>query len=391
MGNLSLLANRKALIGLATHTFFQGTAFSLTFFLMYAYAVETLGFSPTDVAVSISLSSFAYALTQPIWGRLLDAVPRRRVFILTGYFLSGLFILWTYTARGSLEYYAATALGRVASGLAEAAWLVMLGEITSLEERGRVSGIVTTSSTIGTGLLSPIMGLVMDLYGYAFAGWLGLLLNLAAGITIFSVPKAVVRAQVIRESDKPRNGSTESGFRPFLIASIIWTFIWSLAWPLFPVAQIRIFRMSKTEIGLISTVANLTRLFLQPAWGYVADKIGRKYLLVMSPALASVIPFSYYLGTGLIHVLAGTAIGMVGFSMYFVASPTYLLDTSSPGRRGRTVTTFNAFTSLTSSVAPMVGGTLGDLIGVRETLLLLGFSRLISSALFVKIPETLRK
>ncbi len=386
----------KKALRLSINSFFQGTSMSFTFFLLYAYGVDKFGFSPTDVAIAISLGGISSAVTQPLWGWLVDrAARRRRSLMLAGYLLSAVFIYWVYNSRASWEFYAAGAMLNSFMGLSNSAWLAILGDLTALEERGRISGVTSTFSTLGTAVFSPIAGMVMDAFGYWFASLVGVSQFLLAAGTVCLIPHSIPEPPAAGEGESGREEAisdhVEGSYRPFLIASVLWSLIWSLAWPLFSVAQIKVYGLSKAEIGLISTVANVTRLILQPVWGFVADRVGRKILLVMSPAFAAAIPFSYSLGSNLLHILIGTAVGMVGFSMYFVASPTYLLDASSPEKRGSAVSTFNALTSLTNSVAPLIGGTLGDLLGVRETMLLLGFTRLFSSLFFIKIPETLRR
>ncbi len=384
----------KKALRLSINSFFQGTSMSFTFFLLYAYGVDRFGFSPTEVAIAISLGGISSAVTQPLWGWLVDrAARRRRSLMLAGYLLSAIFIYWVYNSRASWEFYAAGAMLNSFMGLSNSAWLAILGDLTALEERGRISGVTSTFSTLGTAMFAPIAGMVMDTFGYWIASLVGVSQFLLAAGTVCLIPSGlpILPTTTIDNGGEIRSDHVEGSYRPFLIASVLWSLIWSLAWPLFSVAQIKVYGLSKAEIGLISTVANVTRLILQPVWGFVADRIGRKILLVMSPAFAAAIPFSYSLGSNLLHILIGTAVGMVGFSMYFVASPTYLLDASSPERRGSAVSTFNALTSLTNSVAPLIGGTLGDLLGVRETMLLLGFTRLFSSLFFVRIPETLRR
>ncbi len=382
---------RKAL-RLSVNSFFQGTSMSFTFFLLYAYGVDRFGLTPTEVAVAISLGGLASAATQPVWGWLVDRmVSRRRLLMLVGYLLSSAFVYWVYNSRTLLGFYAAAASLNSLMGLSNSSWLAILGDLTALEERGRISGVTSTSSTLGTAVFSPIAGMIMDAYGYWTASIVGASQFILAAGTVCLIPTAWRVSGRAEVRGKQATDHVEGSYRPFLIASVLWSLIWSLAWPLFSVAQIKVYGLSKAEIGLISTVANSTRLILQPVWGLVADRVGRKVLLIMSPAFASAIPFSYALGSSLIHILIGTAVGMVGFSMYFVASPTYLLDASSPERRGSAVSTFNALTSLTNSVAPLIGGTLGDLLGVRQTMLLLGFTRLLSSLFFVWIPETLRR
>lgn len=384
---LSIDSMGRRAVRLSINSFFQGTSMSFTFFLMYAFAVDRFGFTPGKVAIAISLGGIASAIAQPLWGWLVDRAVRRRLLMLIGFLASAIFIYLIYNSESPLNFYLAVAMLNSFMGLSNTSWLAILGDLTNLEERGRISGITSTFATLGTAIFSPVAGMVMDSFGYWLASLLGVFQFLLAAFTVCLIPRADRR--IVEEIVPKEHVEAEGSYRPFLIASVLWSLIWSLAWPLFSVAQVSVYDFTKAEIGLIGTVANITKLMLQPVWGFFADKVGRKILLVLSPALASAIPFSYALGSGLIHILIGTAVGMMGFSMYFVASPTYLLDASSPERRGSAISTFNALTNLMNSIASLAGGTIGDMLGVRETMFIFGFTRVFSSLFFVKIPETL--
>ncbi len=379
----------RRLLGLSVNSFFQGTAMSFTFFLLQVYGVEVLGLSAMEIAINISLGGFSTAVTQPLWGWIVDRTKRRRLLILLGFLASGIFVYEVFNSRSALEFYFANSMLNAFMGLSNSSWLAVLGDLTQLRERGRISGITVTLTTVGSALFLPIAGLVMDIYGYHLASLVGVSQFVLAALTVCFIPKPSL--QIKEEKEEGEEEYVKGSYKPFLIASVLWSFIWTLAWPLFSVAQIRVYDLSKAEIGFIGTAANATRLVLQPIWGYAADKIGRKPLLLLSPAFAAAIPFAYAIGRSFTHLLIGTAVGMIGFSMYYTASPTYLLDASSPSKRGAAVSTFNALTSLTQSIAPLIGGSLGDIFGIREAMMILGVTRLLSSLFFIKIPETLRK
>lgn len=379
---------RKAL-RLSINSFFQGTSTSFTFSLMYAFAVDRFGFTSGEVATAMSIGGLTSAVTQLLWGWLVDrATRRRRLLMLIGFLASAISIYLVYNSRSPSDFYLAVATLNTFMGLSNSSWLAILGDLTALEVRGRISGIAQTFTALGTATFSLITGVVMDSLGYWLASLIGVSQFLLAAFTVCLIPGSQHR---VFEGTVYRGEHVKGSYRPFLIASILWSFIWSLAWPLFSVAQVKVYGFTKAEIGLIETFTNLTRLMLQPAWGFVADRSGRKVLLVLSPALASAIPFSYAIGSELIHILIGTTVGMVGFSMYYVASMTYLLDSSTHDRRGSAVSKFNAFIYLTNSIAPLAGGAFGDLLGPRRTMLIFGFTRVLSSLFFLKVPETLRK
>jgi len=384
----SQISLRRKIVSLSINSFFQGTASSFTFFLLQVYAIENLGFSSFEIGLVISLGGFSSAITQPVWGRIVDRT-NRRILVFLGFILSGLSVLAAFNSTTDLEYYLANSALNAFLGLANTSWLSMLGDLTLIGERGRVSGVANAFTTLGTGLFSPIAGAIMDICGYNLASIVGLSQFILAATTIYIVPEPERTLQ--EEPCRAETDYVEGNFRPFLVASILWSLIWSVAWPLFSVAQVKLYKLSKAEIGFIGSVTNATRLVLQPIWGYAADRIGRKPLLILSPIFASAIPLSYAIGSNLWHIIIGAAIGTIGFSMYFTASPTYLLDSSPSWKRGSMVSTFNAMVSLTNSVAPLIGGGIGEALGIRQSMFIFGIMRVVSSVLFVKIPETLRR
>ncbi len=365
---------------------FQGVALSYTFFLLQAFSIERLGFGPLEVGLTIALTGLANALTQPIWGRLVERCNNRLLGAL-GIFSGGMFTYLVYSSQEPLQFYSFVALSSSMFGLANTAWLDVIGEITTLTNRGKVSGLLNTTSNVGRAIFSPIAGYLMDVAGYETSALVGFGAAIIASSFLTVFPKNY-RVQLV-SGEHEEAPQPSKAYRSFLIASVIWSFIWSMAWPLFSVAQVKLFNLSKSQIGTIGMVANLVQIVLQPVWGAASDKYGRKPFLIITPALTSAVPFSYYFGKSFEHVLIGTGVGMVGFSMYFTISPAYLLDASTEGR-GRKISTFNALTSLTNAVAPLIGGTLGELVGVRTMMLVMGIIRLASVTIFTKIPETVK-
>ncbi len=346
---------------------FQGVALSYTFFLLQAFSIERLGFGPLEVGMTIALTGLANALTQPIWGRLVER-GNNRILGALGLFSGGMFTYLVYSSRDPLQFYAFVSLSSSMFGLANTAWLDVIGEITTLTNRGKVSGFLNTTSNVGRAIFSPIAGYLMDVAGYEASAVVGFLAAIFASSFLMAFPKGY-RVEASIEGE--RETEVSKAYRPFLIASVVWSFIWSMAWPLFSVAQVKLFNLSKSQIGTIGMVANLVQIALQPVWGAASDRYGRKPFLVITPALASAVPFSYYFGRSFEHVLLGTGVGMVGFSMYFTVSPAYLLDASTESR-GKRISTFNALTSLTNAVAPLIGGALGETMGVRNMMLVMG-------------------
>jgi MFS family permease len=131
--------------------------------------------------------------------------------------------------------------------------------------------------------------------------------------------------------------------------------------------------------GLAMAVSHL------PA-GYLADRLGRKALMVSAWALGLV-------STWIMALANGLPVFVIGFLLYgttmFVLSPLNSYVTVARGRLsiGRAFTLVSAFYNLGAVLGPWIGGQVGDRLGLRQTYFLAGWIFLISTAVILFIPS----
>jgi MFS family permease len=116
--------------------------------------------------------------------------------------------------------------------------------------------------------------------------------------------------------------------------------------------------------GVATTLSHL------PA-GYLADRLGRKGLLVAAWVLGLI-------STWIMALANGLPVFVIGFLIYgttlFVLSPLNSYVTAARGRLsvGRTITLVSAFFNLGAVLGPWIGGQVGDRMGLRQTYYLAG-------------------
>jgi MFS family permease len=141
-------------------------------------------------------------------------------------------------------------------------------------------------------------------------------------------------------------------------------------------------------IGVAVGAASVTSLLAQPVVGRLADRRGRRQLLVAGAALASASTATYTL-VGSIEALVGLRLVTgVGEAMFFVAAATAVTDLAPPGRRGEAVSLF----TLASYSGLAVGPLLGELLlgGDRYDTVFLTAAGFVGCAALVGllVPET---
>lgn len=130
-------------------------------------------------------------------------------------------------------------------------------------------------------------------------------------------------------------------------------------------------------VGIAMTVAHL------PA-GYLADRIGRRPLLYLAWGLGTLATWVMALAPSLPWFTVGTVLyGLTSFVMV----PMYSYITAARGKLsiGRAITLTTAAFSLGSVIGPIIGGQIGEKIGLHRTFLVAAFIFILSTLIVLSI------
>lgn len=146
-----------------------------------------------------------------------------------------------------------------------------------------------------------------------------------------------------------------------------------------------------TGVGLVAAAFGATTLILRPFAGRLADRRGRRPLLVVGALLMAAIVLAHTLTTDLV-VLVGLRLMLgVAEAFYFVAAIAALVDLAPPGRAGEAISYNSLGLYLGVAVGPLVGQALLDAGGFEAAWIggvLLGLA---AALLAARIPETLAR
>jgi DHA1 family multidrug resistance protein-like MFS transporter len=99
------------------------------------------------------------------------------------------------------------------------------------------------------------------------------------------------------------------------------------------------FGVSTTMVGLTLTVFALARLILNVPAGMIADRFGRRWLLVGGPIVTSIGMFGSSFAGDIWTLLAWRFVAGSGSALYMSGALVYLIDISRPDQRARFVAT----------------------------------------------------
>jgi len=117
-------------------------------------------------------------------------------------------------------------------------------------------------------------------------------------------------------------------------------------------------------VGLVSSIWFLSRIFTEMPSGILADKIGRRLLLILGLALSAVGAFLCSLANVIHVVIVGRALWGLGTGLFFMSSSALIFDIFRSGR-GRALGTFQSIEFIGSFIGAPVGGFMAGAMGYR--------------------------
>jgi MFS family permease len=119
---------------------------------------------------------------------------------------------------------------------------------------------------------------------------------------------------------------------------------------------------SITVIGLLAMVQNAQQLIFALPGGIIADKFGRKNLILFGTSMMMIPPIIYLLATTWEHVLIAVMFGAVS-NLYMPAFDAMVADSVPAQQRGVGYGVYRMVTSLPALFMPIVGGVVIDALG----------------------------
>jgi MFS transporter, DHA1 family, multidrug resistance protein len=149
------------------------------------------------------------------------------------------------------------------------------------------------------------------------------------------------------------------------------------------------FGVSTAAIGLTLAMFGLARLVLNVPMGLVADRFGRRPLLVGGPILSAVGMVGSGWAPEFWVLLAWRFVAGAGSAAYMTGAQIYLIDISTPANRARHVAVNQSALLVGVSLGPGLGGVVAEVAGLRAPFFLVGLSAGVAALYaWFRLPET---
>ncbi len=372
---------------------------------LIALYARSFGVLQSAIGVAIGVYGLARFVIALPAGQLADRLGRRNVLALGG----------LITAAGNLlcaiaPDFATFVVARFIAG-AGAAFVVntgqiVLADITTPAQRGRVmavyQGTFLFAVSVGPlpgGLLAEHFGLAAPFVAYAVAG------TLAAALAFFSIPET----RGLRASADPAGDPDAAAALPPFITQMrlltgqvgfvlvcLTSFMGAVArtgglFNVIPILAHDRLALSADRIGFGLAVASIVGLALAYPAGVMADRYGRKTVIVPATVMSGVSLTIFLFAPTYAWFLAGCVAWSVAAGVGGAAPASYAADVAPPGMNAAAMSTYRMLSDVGYFLGPVALGLATDLFGAEATLGATALLLVAVAVLFARrAPETYR-
>ena len=142
-------------------------------------------------------------------------------------------------------------------------------------------------------------------------------------------------------------------------------------------------------VGVLLASNAIPRMLTGPMTGFLADRLGRKPLVLMGPTIRGLSNIGQFFADDYVTFFVYEIIGQVGVAMWATSSNVLLSDVTNVASRGRVLALRQMATRLGFIAGPAVGGVSAALFGLESIFLINGISKVvIVVVVLVMVKET---
>lgn len=116
---------------------------------------------------------------------------------------------------------------------------------------------------------------------------------------------------------------------------------------------------SGVAIGFVFAAFSIPRILGSPLIGYISDRIGRRWLIIIGLLGFTIVSFLYVIAETIWQLAVVRFVQGMAAAMVLPVAQAYIGDITPPGKEGQYVNLFSASIFIGTAIGPLLGGTLG--------------------------------
>ncbi|MFB0543584.1 MAG: MFS transporter, partial [Candidatus Bathyarchaeia archaeon] len=156
---------------------------------------------------------------------------------------------------------------------------------------------------------------------------------------------------------------------------------WSPYWPLYLKHELG---ATVAVLGMLSVIQTSEQLLFQLPGGILADRFGRRKIILFGTSLRIIAPLIYLMATNWVHVIPAVIVNAMS-SIYTPAFDAIIADSLPQRQRGAGYGAYRMITSLPRVFMPVLGGIIMDALGYKEGVRIFLIATIIASVVMILI------
>lgn len=362
---------------------------------------QSFGVSASAIGLAVAAYGLARFLAVLPGGQLADRWGRRPVLAIGG-LISAVGSFWCAEAHGFVEFILARVVAGAGAGIILTIGQIVLADISPPDRRGRNIATYQAAFLFGFGIGPFPGGLLAGAYGLAapflMTGVASLLTTVIAWFLVSETRSARTGAvAVAKAAEIPfvRQMLALLSHRGFLLVSLI-----SLMnavvrtgglFALIPLLATATLGISVAEIGFAMMVSGICGLVAAYPAGWLADRIGRKAVIVPSTVLTGLSMVLFCYAPSYAWFMAASIVWSVSASISSSAPAAYAADAAPPGMNASAMSAYRMTADAGYVLGAPVLGLLADLTSSTVAIMSASVVLVSIGALFaVTAPERRR-
>jgi len=365
------------------------------------YATQ-IGASPSELGLIQAINSVSPSIAQIPWGFLVDKIRRRTLIISVSGLLYASIMLLLLGTNNVLEFILIILSAYLLSAMAAPAINSILGEYSSRVGRARIVAKINAMASLGSMPATVLSGYIIYRVGgtakemYKIPLILCFIFNLIASTIALQIKDLRFTSGAFSIAGWARALKTNPYFKRLCLLSVFQGFSMGLAWPLFTLTIVKVIKADMFQISLLNVVSASTAIVVRRFTGRLADRAGRKPLIVIGRTGLFLIPLIYALAKSVYELILVNFIVGILMAASDVAISAYLLDISPKSMRGSYTSLYNAIAGSFTFLGSTAGGYLFDLcmnlgLNFQDSMMIMYtlsiFGRISSGLLYATIKE----
>ncbi|MHA1347085.1 MAG: MFS transporter [Candidatus Heimdallarchaeaceae archaeon] len=332
----------------------------VNFYFNYA-TVLAVGIGATALMMSFitAIQNLGSALLQTYFGKLSDKIGRKIVLFI-GFIIATITTVVISQISSPIIFMIVIGVYSLGMSMVIPTWNALLGDISTKKTRTKIISQISMIGSFVSSMILLLLGFLTDFLPFDLLKKYRVMILI--GALFFAV--AAILSMLISETNSNKGNAKKSSFwepmkdKNFMMFSgitSIWWFAMSFLWPLGPIVTASV-NPNNTQLAILSVVFAVFIALGQWFCGFIADKIGRRFTLVLGFISFCLVPIFFAYTVTWTMILVANLFGGLGNGFLTVALSSEILNLSKEETRGAYSGSYNLMTGIVSFFGAFVGG-----------------------------------